>query len=434
VPPSLRRLRRLETARDGALTTVAGALVVTALLAIAILLFGELGRTEGHILATTFLLAAFGLLAVPGAILIDQRRASALALASLGLCATGFALGTATTWAGEPPDALDKLTGTVVTFALAAGQTAALTARRRDADPPAVRMLATAATVAAAVLAGTAATAIWLEPDAELVARLFAAGLVLDVLLVALVPVTALRHAQGADRRAIAPAGNDARTSDLVCLVDEISTRVARNLAAASTELNVLGARIGELRASVAEQRIALDELRAGLPAAGRSSPTEGGTMTVAELVRLLAEANVAYELLPHARTLRAADEAALLHLRPEEVAKTVVLVTPDDRVRAVIPASERLDLAKARAALRDGDAIELASERRLAIDYPMFELGAVPPLGGPPGDRVLVDRRLAERDSVVFEAGSHDESIRLAVPDLLRMTSADVVDVCDAH
>jgi Ala-tRNA(Pro) deacylase len=226
---------------------------------------------------------------------------------------------------------------------------------------------------------------------------------VLDVLLVALQPVTALR------RRADGRAATDARA-----------------------ELDAVEALLRDARACIAEQRITIDELRAALAAAS-SSLTEGGAMTVPALARLLTEAEVPYEVLPHGRTMRAADEAAVLRLPAEEVAKTVVLLTPDKRVRVVIPASERLDLDKARAALGDGTGVSLASEQRLSIDYPMFELGAVPPLGGPSGDRILVDRRVAERGSVVFEAGSHDESIRIGTGDLLRLSRADVVDVCDA-
>ena len=53
---------------------------------------------------------------------------------------------------------------------------------------------------------------------------------------------------------------------------------------------------------------------------------------------------------------------------------------------------------------------------------YPMYELGAVPPFGVPAGDRVLLDRRLAQHDSVVLEAGSHSESVRLKTADLLSL------------
>jgi hypothetical protein len=56
---------------------------------------------------------------------------------------------------------------------------------------------------------------------------------------------------------------------------------------------------------------------------------------------------------------------------------------------------------------LGDAKTTPLATEKELAGAYPMFELGAVPPFGGPAGDRTVVDRRLAEQESVLIEAGS---------------------------
>lgn len=63
-------------------------------------------------------------------------------------------------------------------------------------------------------------------------------------------------------------------------------------------------------------------------------------------------------------------------------------------------------------------------------LAYPLYELGAVPPFGVPAGDRVLFDRRLAQRDSVVLEAGSHSESVRLTTADLLTLGDAEVEDI----
>jgi prolyl-tRNA editing enzyme YbaK/EbsC (Cys-tRNA(Pro) deacylase) len=57
------------------------------------------------------------------------------------------------------------------------------------------------------------------------------------------------------------------------------------------------------------------------------------------------------------------------------------------------------------------------------------FELGAVAPFGGRE-DQVLVDERLAGRDSVVVEAGSHDRSVRLKAADLVRLTGAQVANI----
>ena len=70
------------------------------------------------------------------------------------------------------------------------------------------------------------------------------------------------------------------------------------------------------------------------------------------------------------------------------------------------------------------------SSEDDLARDYADFELGAVPPFSGRE-DPVIVDERLATRDSVVLEAGAHDRSVRLKAADLVRLTKAQVADIC---
>ena len=146
----------------------------------------------------------------------------------------------------------------------------------------------------------------------------------------------------------------------------------------------------------------------------------------------ILDEAGVGYELLPHAHTETAADEAEALGVPPGEVAKTLVVTTPSGHVRAVVPASERLDLGKLRDVLAEGGRhkVHLVAEEDLGRDYGDFELGAVPPFGGP-GDDVVVDRRVAARESVVVEAGTHDQSLRLAAADLVRITGAQVADIC---
>jgi prolyl-tRNA editing enzyme YbaK/EbsC (Cys-tRNA(Pro) deacylase) len=133
--------------------------------------------------------------------------------------------------------------------------------------------------------------------------------------------------------------------------------------------------------------------------------------------------------VLPHARTETAAAEAEALGVDPEEVAKTIVLSTPSGYVRAVVPASERIDLRKVREHVEGGKRVHLASEEDLQRDFADFELGAVPPFGGT-GDRVLLDSRLAKRETVVLEAGSHEQSVRVGTADLIQITSAEVVDL----
>jgi Ala-tRNA(Pro) deacylase len=107
-----------------------------------------------------------------------------------------------------------------------------------------------------------------------------------------------------------------------------------------------------------------------------------------------------------------------------------VVLVGARGFVRAVVPASGRLDLHKLRRVIGCGPAVRLATEDELNDAYPMFELGAVPPFGGREGDVTVVGRKLALRETVVFECGTHHESMRMKVRDLVRIAEAQIADV----
>jgi Ala-tRNA(Pro) deacylase len=146
-------------------------------------------------------------------------------------------------------------------------------------------------------------------------------------------------------------------------------------------------------------------------------------------LVDALRKAGSDFELLPHPQTFTAAAEAHALGVLEQEVAKTLVL--RDDRggrIRAVLPASHRLDLEKlAREA--GVQQVTLLAEPELEGAYPQFELGAVPPVSGPT-DTVVVDRGLVAREHVVFEAGVHDMSVRVRMADLLAATTAVVADI----
>ena len=109
------------------------------------------------------------------------------------------------------------------------------------------------------------------------------------------------------------------------------------------------------------------------------------------ELMRSLTEKKVSFEPRRHPRTQTARDEARALHASADRVGKTLVIHTAEGFVRVVIPASERLSLPKLREAIGI-DEIRFATEDELAAAYPAFELGAVPPFGGPGGDHVVMD------------------------------------------
>jgi Ala-tRNA(Pro) deacylase len=147
-------------------------------------------------------------------------------------------------------------------------------------------------------------------------------------------------------------------------------------------------------------------------------------------LLEELRAAGIGYELIEHPRTSTALAEARALGVAPDEVAKTVVLGTSAGLVRAVVRGSDRVDLKKVAETLNVKH-VKLLDEHDLAGAYPEFELGAVPPMGGPHGDRVLVDIGVCEQEFVLIEAGTHDRSVRLATRDLVGHETALIADIC---
>lgn len=170
---------------------VAGLLCAAALLAIAILLMGRFGDTERRIMGTTLLLAGYGLVALPGVILLDQGRGRMLGEIAVGLAAVAAAVAAVSIWGFSGVDAVGKSVGTATILAVAAAQAAALTGRRSERDPPVVLELFAASCVTAALAAGAAVALLWTQPSANLYARVLGALVVLDLLLVALQPVLA---------------------------------------------------------------------------------------------------------------------------------------------------------------------------------------------------------------------------------------------------
>jgi Ala-tRNA(Pro) deacylase len=140
---------------------------------------------------------------------------------------------------------------------------------------------------------------------------------------------------------------------------------------------------------------------------------------------------DVHYELLTHPRTVSAAAEARVLDVSPEATAKTVIVRTANGFARAVVPASRRVDLKRVARTL-DDPSVALATETELAGAYPEFELGAVPPFDRKLEDAVVIDAHLLGADHVVFEAGTHRESIRMRTEDLIKLANARIAEVCE--
>jgi prolyl-tRNA editing enzyme YbaK/EbsC (Cys-tRNA(Pro) deacylase) len=104
----------------------------------------------------------------------------------------------------------------------------------------------------------------------------------------------------------------------------------------------------------------------------------------------------------------------------PEDVVKTVVLMTTLGPALCVIPDNRELDLQLASAAVRDPLA-RPATSPELERSFPEYEPGSVPPMGLFFLAPMYVDPAVVARTSVVFRAGRRGVSIAMSTKALFR-------------
>lgn len=183
------------------LISVAVLLSLSALLAVAILLVGRFGSTEGRILGSAALLAGYGLVALPAVVLMDRGSAPRLAPAALSSVAAAAVAALVFIWSRPSSDTLGRLLGTATIIGIALSQVCAVAARRNLQDPPSVGRLFAASCASAALAALLAVTFLWTDPHGSLAPRLLGTAVVVDLLLVALQPILARARTGGATHR-----------------------------------------------------------------------------------------------------------------------------------------------------------------------------------------------------------------------------------------
>jgi Ala-tRNA(Pro) deacylase len=143
-----------------------------------------------------------------------------------------------------------------------------------------------------------------------------------------------------------------------------------------------------------------------------------------------LSDAGIPFKVVTHWRSDSASGEAAALGADAREVAKTIVLSTPDGFVRAVVRASDRIDMHRVREVIDTH--VGLASEEELAGAYPEYELGAVPPIVDGHADPIVIDERLRSLSAVYIEGGTHEQSLLVRTADLIEQEGARVAAISE--
>ena len=143
-------------------------------------------------------------------------------------------------------------------------------------------------------------------------------------------------------------------------------------------------------------------------------------------LKQYLDRENVPYQHDVHRTAYTAQEVAAEEHVPGKLVAKTVVVKADAQFAMAVLPASLRLDTAALKTALGAKE-VRLATEFEFTGLFPDCDVGAMPPFGNLYGLSVYVDESLTEDPEIVFNAGTHQDTIRMTYSDFARLVRPQV-------
>ncbi len=149
--------------------------------------------------------------------------------------------------------------------------------------------------------------------------------------------------------------------------------------------------------------------------------------MAISEKLKgLLEKEGVQFEHVTHPEVFTTQEVAAVEHERGGCVIKTVVVKGDGDFVLAGVPAALKVD-SGALAKLMNAKEVTPAEESEFAHLFPDCEVGAMPPFGNLYDLPLWLDERLTKCEHVVFNAGTHTDTVKMSFSDYERLASPTV-------
>lgn len=145
------------------------------------------------------------------------------------------------------------------------------------------------------------------------------------------------------------------------------------------------------------------------------------------KICALLDERGIEYQKFNHEPTRTSEDAARIRGVELHAGAKALVVRGSKTKVHylCVIPADLRLDGKKVKAII--GENISFAQDPETVTGCVP---GSVPPLGSVLGLKTLCDQRLAENETINFNAGSLTDSVEMKYTDYLAVEQPQLVDI----
>src|SRR6056297_2866200 len=151
--------------------------------------------------------------------------------------------------------------------------------------------------------------------------------------------------------------------------------------------------------------------------------------MPVSKLTDYLDENDIKYVTVNHSKAFTAQEVAASAHIPGRRMAKPVMVNADGDFKMVVLPSTHDLDFDALKNKLNASD-LELASESDFEKLFPDCELGAMPPFGNLYDIETIVSEELTGDVEIAFNAGSHNEVIKMAYRDFETLVEPEIMSV----
>lgn len=152
--------------------------------------------------------------------------------------------------------------------------------------------------------------------------------------------------------------------------------------------------------------------------------------MMTSKVTQFLEEKRVPFGTIVHPLSYTALDTAEAEYAHPHGFAKAVMVRIKGLDAMFVIPADTKLDLFKLSTEFGTEN-IRIEKEKDFDPLFADCERGAMPPLGVMYQIPTYVDMQLLENKEIIFNGGSHEQSIRMTLSDYLQVAEATIGDYC---
>lgn len=146
---------------------------------------------------------------------------------------------------------------------------------------------------------------------------------------------------------------------------------------------------------------------------------------------KYLDEKHVGYQILQHSLAYTAMEIAGAQHVPGKQLIKSVIVKADNRYIMCLLCSTHLINFTKLKKILQVRD-LYLATEHEVEGLFPDLEIGAEPPFGELYGLDVYIDRTVSENDDIIFNAGTHTDTVKMRYNDFIHLVNAKTANFAE--